>query len=38
MRASTIRTFWRIRYLPIRSYGWVFVVYQQWAFFASVAV
>ena len=38
MRASTIRTFWRIRYLPIRSYGWVFVVYQQWSFFASVAV
>lgn len=38
MRASTIRTFWRIRYLPVRSYGWVFVVYQQWAFFTSVAV
>jgi hyaluronan synthase len=38
MRASTIRTFWRIRYLPIRSYGWLFVVYQQWAFFTSVAV
>jgi hyaluronan synthase len=38
MRASTIRTFWRMRYLPVRSYGWVFVVYQQWAFFASVAV
>jgi hyaluronan synthase len=38
MRASTIRTFWRIRYLPIRSYGWVFVVYQQWAFYTSVAV
>jgi hyaluronan synthase len=38
MRASTIRTFWRIRYLPVRSYGWVFVVYQQWAFYTSVAI
>jgi hyaluronan synthase len=37
MRASTIRTFWRIRYLPMFSYGWFYVVYTQWAFFASVA-
>jgi hyaluronan synthase len=38
MRASTIRTLWRIRYLPVRSYAWWFVVYQQYAFFASAAV
>ena len=38
MRASTIRTLWRIRYLRPRSYAWWFVVYQQYAFFASVAV
>ena len=38
MRASTIRTFWRVRYLPVTSYGWVFVVYQMWAFFTSVAI
>ena len=38
MRASTIRTLWRIRYLRVRSYAWWFVVYQQYAFFASAAV
>jgi len=38
MRASTIRTLWRIRYLRLRSYAWWFVVYQQYAFFASAAV
>jgi hyaluronan synthase len=38
MRASTIRTLWRIRYLPPRSYAWWFVLYQQYAFFASTAV
>jgi hyaluronan synthase len=38
MRASTIRTLWRIRYLRVRSYAWWYVVYQQYAFFASAAV
>jgi hyaluronan synthase len=38
MRASTIRTFWRLRYLPILSYGWLYVVYTLWAFFTSVAI
>ena len=38
MRASTIRTLWRMRYLRIRSYAWWFVLYQQYAFFASAAV
>jgi hyaluronan synthase len=38
MRASTIRTLWRIRYLRPRSYAWWSVLYQQYGFFASVAV
>jgi hyaluronan synthase len=38
MRASTIRTLWRVRYLRIRSYAFWFVLYQQYAFYASVAV
>lgn len=38
MRASTIRTFWRLRYLPVFSYGWLYVVYTLWAFFTSVAI
>ena len=38
MRASTIRTLWRMRYLRVCSYAWWFVVYQQYAFFASAAV
>jgi len=38
MRASTIRTLWRMRYLRLGSYAWWFVVYQQYAFFASAAV
>jgi hyaluronan synthase len=38
MRSSTIRTLWRMRYLRLRSYAWWFVVYQQYAFFASAAV
>lgn len=37
MRASTIRTLWRLRYLRLTSYAWWFVLYQQYAFFASVA-
>jgi hyaluronan synthase len=38
MRGSTIRTLWRIKYLPKRSYGWIFSVWQQWAFYTSVAI
>jgi len=38
MRASTIRTFWRLRYLPVLSYSWLYVVYTLWAFFTSVAI
>lgn len=38
MRGSTIRTVWRIRYLPMRSYAWIFSIWQQWSFYTSVAV
>jgi len=38
MRASTIRTFWRIRYLPVLSYVWLYVVYTLWGFFTAVAI
>ena len=38
MRASTIRTLWRLKYLPVFSYAWLYVVYTLWAFFTSVAV
>jgi len=38
MRASTIRMLWRIRYLPVLSYGWIFTVYTVGAFLTSVAV
>ena len=37
MRASTIRQIWRLRYLPLRSYGWWFSVWQLAAFTAGVA-
>lgn len=37
MRGLTVRTFWRIRYLPLRSYGWWFTVLSLWGFFASTA-
>jgi len=35
MRSSTIRTFWRIRHLPMTSYGWWITVVNLWLFFAS---
>lgn len=35
MRSSTIRTFWRIRHLPMTSYGWWITVLNLWLFFAS---
>jgi hyaluronan synthase len=38
MRASTIRTFWRLRYLPVTSYGWVYCAWTLWAFLTSVAL
>ena len=37
MRASTIRQIWRLRYLPVMSYGWWFSTWQLGAFTAGVA-
>jgi len=37
MRASTIRQLWRLRYLPLTSYGWWFTVWQVATFTAGVA-
>ena len=37
MRASTIRQVWRLRYLPLTSYGWWFTVWQLTSFTAGVA-
>jgi len=38
MRASTIRQLWRLRYLPLTSYGWWYTVWQIGTFTAGVAV
>lgn len=38
MRASTIRMLWRMRYLPVLSYGWIFTVYTIGSFLFSVAI
>jgi hyaluronan synthase len=38
MRASTIRTFWRLRYLRVGSYAWLYVIFTIWGFFSSVAL
>jgi hyaluronan synthase len=35
MRSSTIRTFWRIKHLPLHSFGWWTTVINLWLFFAS---
>jgi hyaluronan synthase len=37
MRGSTIRNFWRLRYLPILSYGWLMSILSWWQFFVSLA-
>lgn len=37
MRGSTIRNFWRLRYLPVFSYGWLMSVLSWWQFFVSWA-
>ena len=38
MRGSTIRNFWRIRYLPIMSWGWWFTFLPTWWFLSFVAM
>ena len=38
MRGSAIRNCWRIRYLPVRSYGWWFTLISMYMFAVSLAV
>ncbi len=38
MRGSSVRNVWRIRYLPVWSWGWWFTVLPTWWFFAFVAL
>lgn len=38
MRGSTIRNCWRLRYLPLWSFGWWFTFLGTWFFLASTAV
>ncbi len=35
MRGSTVRNFWRIRYLPVTSYGWWFTVLGDYLFLTT---
>ena len=37
MRGSTIRNIWRLRYLPVFSYGWLMSILSWWQFFVSWA-
>jgi hyaluronan synthase len=37
MRGSTIRTFWRIRYLRVMSYSWWFTVINLWTYVVALA-
>lgn len=37
MRGATIRNFWRLRYLPVFSYGWFMSALTWWQFFISWA-
>ena len=38
MRGSTVRSIWRIRYLPVFSFGWLFTVASLWSLFVSTSV
>ncbi len=38
MRGTTIRNFWRLRYLPMKSWGWCYTIVSLWWFLASVAI
>jgi len=37
MRGSTIRTFWRIRYLRVLTYSWWFTVINLWTYVVALA-
>lgn len=38
MRGTTVRTFWRLRYLRICSWGWAYSVISLWWYVASIAI
>src|SRR5262249_40487688 len=38
MRGTTLRTFWRLRYLPVYSWGWLYTVLTLWWYLASLAI
>jgi hyaluronan synthase len=37
MRGTTLRTFWRLRYLRLNSWAWLYSVVSLWWFLASIA-
>ena len=38
MRGTTLRTFWRLRYLRVLSWGWLYTVITLWWFLASIVI
>jgi hyaluronan synthase len=38
MRGTTLRTFWRLKYLRMGSWGWVYSVVNLWWYVASIAL
>lgn len=38
MRGTTLRTFWRLRYLPVASWGWLYTLLTLWWYLASLAI
>jgi len=38
MRGTTLRTFWRLRYLRVITWGWLYTVISLWWFLASLAI
>jgi len=38
MRGTTIRTFWRLRYLRPASWGWIYTILGLWLYIGSIAV
>ncbi|MFZ0167873.1 MAG: glycosyltransferase [Candidatus Dormiibacterota bacterium] len=38
MRGTTLRTFWRLRYLRVMTWGWLYTVISLWWFLSSLAI
>lgn len=38
MRGTTLRTFWRLRYLKVASWGWLYTMLSLWWYLASLAI